>query len=232
MAHLKEFRWRVVARVTRALGVLVTWTYRSSLIELLQRPLSKVTSEVNLVSVSLTDQLTMSLHVALWGGLTLALPGILGQVWGLVRPALTREERSMAVPFVLSAGGMLLVGGAFAYVVVLPSAVPYLLDFLGGAVTVNLSLASYVAQVVTTLTTFGLLFELPVAAFVLGRLGVVSAGLLSRARQVAALVILVVSAVVTPAMDPLNLLLMAALLYLLYEVSIVVVRFTGRVGAA
>lgn len=230
--HLEELRTRLILSVVfLAIGAGVAWFFRTDLLEWLKRPLTFSelynAGKLQLVSQQLTDQLIISLLISLWGGLAITLPLILHQVWLFVAPGLYPEERRWAAPFVLGAGLSFLLGAAFCYFVVLPQMVPFLVDFLGGAVSGVYPIGSYVSQVVTFMVAFGLIFELPMLSFVLTKIGIVNAGMMSRLRRPAIIVILIVAAVITPTQDPINLMLVAVPIYLLYEIGIVVSRLAA-----
>lgn len=228
MDHLEELRLRLFYMLGFwAAGAALAWTYRGPLLELLKHPIRFAKGEVNLVAIQLTDQLFVSLSVALWGGLIVALPFMLHQVWLFVMPGLTATERRWAVPFILGAGLSFGLGTVFCYQIILPYAVPFLVDFLDGAVIVNLNIAQYISQILTYLAVFGLIFELPILAFLLTKIGLVNARMLGSVRRFAFVIILIVSAIITPTSDPVNLMLMAGPLYLLYEVGIIVSRFAA-----
>jgi len=230
--HLEELRLRIIlSAVFWALGSGVAWFYRSELLELLKRPLTfsnlYQAGKLQLVSQQLTDQLMMSLTLAAWGGLALALPFVLHQVWLFVAPGLYPEERRWAVPFVLGIGFAFVTGVLFGYFVVLPQMVPFLVDFLGGALSGMYPIGMYVSQVVTFLVALGIVFELPVLSFVLTKIGVVNAALLARVRKFAFVVILLVAAVITPTPDPWNMLIVALPIYVLYELGIIISRLAA-----
>ncbi|WP_027481479.1 twin-arginine translocase subunit TatC [Deinococcus pimensis] len=232
LEHLEELRTRIVISLGYlAVGAGVGWTYRTQLLDLLKRPLTDTqlfqSGKLQLVSQNITDQLMMSFTLAFWAGFALALPFILHQVWLFVAPGLYPHERRWAAPFVVGAGLSFVVGATFGYLVLLPPMFQFLVDFLGGIVAGFYPIASYVAQVVTLLVAFGLIFELPVLSLVLTKIGVVNHVMLARVRKFAVIVILVVAAVITPTTDPFNLMLVAVPIYLLYELGIIVSRFAA-----
>ncbi len=233
--HLEELRNRIVISLLYlAAGSAVGWIYRADLLLWLKRPLTFSTlynqGKLHLVSQQLTDQIVMSFMIALWGGLALALPFILHQVWLFVAPGLYPGERKWAAPFVLGAGLSFLLGALFCYFVILPNMVPFLADFLGGVVDGVWPIGTYISQIVTFLLAFGVIFELPVLAFVLTKIGFVNAGLLSKVRRYAIVIVLIVAAVITPTPDPVNMMLVAIPIYLLYEIGIVVSRLAAPRG--
>lgn len=230
--HLEELRNRIVISLLfLGVGASVGWMYRAPLLEWMKGPLLGTTlyqsGKVQLVSQNITDQLLMSFTIAFVAGFALALPFILHQVWLFVAPGLYPQERRWAAPFVLGVGLSFVAGAAFGYYVLLPPMFKFLVDFLGGVVEGFYPIATYVTQVVTLLVAFGLIFELPVLALVLTKIGVVNHVMLGRARKVAVVGVLVLAAVITPTTDPFNLMLVAVPVYLLYEIGIIVSRLAA-----
>ncbi|PYE53059.1 twin-arginine translocase subunit TatC [Deinococcus yavapaiensis] len=226
--HLEELRTRIVISIGYwAVGMGVAWSYRTQLLAWFEAPIHRASTTVNIVVMQLTDQLIMSLNLAFWGGLALALPFVLHQVWLFVAPGLYPEERRWAVPFVIGAGLMFGLGVIFGYYALLPNMVPFLLDFLGGGVTVNLDVAKYIGTIIALLVALGAVFELPVLSFVLTKIGIVNARLLGRLRKIAFVVILLAAAIITPTPDPFNMMIVALPVYVLYELGIIISRLAA-----
>ncbi|RJF73541.1 twin-arginine translocase subunit TatC [Deinococcus cavernae] len=227
--HLEELRRRIIfSLVFLVIGMAAAFQYRTQLIELVKEPLTYSRlyrlGEVKLVAVNLTDQFMLSLNLSFWAGLALALPFILWQVWAFVAPGLYPSERRWGLPFILGAGLSFLGGAVFGFKLVLPTMIPFLVDFLGGAVTQMQSLASYVGNVMTFLIAFGLAFEMPILAIVLTRIGLVNHKMLRAGWRFALVGILLAAALITPTPDPGNMLLVAVPLYVLYELSVILSR--------
>ncbi|WP_135229323.1 twin-arginine translocase subunit TatC [Deinococcus fonticola] len=227
--HLEELRRRIIfSLVFLVIGMAAAFQYRTQLIELVKEPLTYSRlyrlGEVKLVAVNLTDQFMLSLNLSFWAGLALALPFILWQVWAFVSPGLYPSERRWGLPFILGAGLSFLGGAVFGFKLVLPTMIPFLVDFLGGAVTQMQSLASYVGNVMTFLIAFGLAFEMPILAIVLTRIGLVNHKMLRAGWRFALVGILLAAALITPTPDPGNMLLVAVPLYVLYELSVILSR--------
>lgn len=227
--HLEELRRRLIfSLIFLVLGMVIAFQFRMQLIELIKQPLtySKLYQQdkVQLVAVNLTDQFMLSLNLSFWAGLALALPFILWQVWAFIAPGLYPSERKWGLPFILGAGLSFLGGAVFGFKLVLPTMIPFLVDFLGGAVEQMQSLAGYIGNVMTFLIAFGLAFEMPILAIVLTRIGLVNHRMLRAGWRFALVGILIAAALITPTPDPGNMLLVAAPLYVLYELSVILSR--------
>ncbi len=224
--HLDELRRRVfiaVAAWVVAAGVM--FVFRFEVIDWLKRPLP---DNMTLSYFSLLEPFMTSMQVASFFGLVVSAPVLVAQVWGFLAPGLYPDERKYAVPFILLAALAFATGVAFAYYVVLPFTVPILLSFLGEAATGFLSIGRYIGNLIMLMGVFGLMFELPVLAFLLARIGILRAPMLISTRRYAIVILLVLAAAMSPSGDPFNFALVAGPLLVLYELSIVVVRFAQR----
>jgi len=231
--HLEELRARIIkALLAWVVGMGVAWTFRVQLLEILKRPLNVATQvrgiEANLYQQTITEGFIVSLKIAAFGGLILAMPFIVYQIWAFIAPGLYPHERRLAIPFILGAGFSFAVGVVFSYYVLLPFAVPFLLGFLGDQVVPLLTIDKYMSQVLMYMTVVGLMFELPVLSYLFTKLGLLNWQFLAKNRRIAIIVIVTLAAVITPTADPFNLALLSVPLLLLYEMSIWVSRIAGR----
>ncbi|MVN88050.1 twin-arginine translocase subunit TatC [Deinococcus sp. HMF7620] len=228
--HLDELRKRLIISVIfLAIGLVIAFQYRVALIEAIKVPLlgseQYRMNKVEVVTQALTDQFVLSLNISFWAGFALALPFILGQIWGFIAPGLYPQERRWALPFVIGAGFAFLCGALFGYYLVLPTMVGFLLDFLAGTVTPLLNLRDYIGTITTFLIAFGLAFEMPILAVILTRIGLVNHGILRRSWRIALIVIMLFAAIITPTPDPTSMLMVAVPLYVLYELGVLLSHF-------
>jgi sec-independent protein translocase protein TatC len=224
--HLEELRNRLFIAVGAwVLASGVMFVFRFDVLEWLQRPLP---STMTLTYFTILEPFVASMQIASFFGLVVAAPVIVAQVWGFLSPGLYPEERRYAVPFILLTALAFAAGVAFSYYVVLPVTIPVLLSFLGDAAQGLLSIGRYIGNVLMLLAVFGVMFELPVLAFLLARIGLVRVDMLVRTRRHALVILLVLAAAMSPSGDPFNFALMAVPLVVLYELSIVVVRVSQR----
>lgn len=161
-------------------------------------------------------------------GIIASIPVIFYQLWAFVAPGLYPKEKRMVLPFVSSATMLFLGGAAFCYFWVLPWSLQFLIGLSGDLFNPIITINSYITFAGLMILAFGLCFEMPVLAYALGKIGLLSSSFLIRGRKIAIVVILLVAAILTPTPDIFTQLLLAVPMYLLYEVSIVVVKFTGR----
>lgn len=228
--HLEELRRRLgisLAAVVVAIGVSCTQLER--LIDWLLRPARPHLS--HLAFFSPTEPLLAYLAVATLSGFVLAMPVLLWQLWDFVRPGLTRRERVWGLAFVLSGSALFIGGVAFAYAVLLPLSLGFLLGIAHDTLEPVISIQRYLAFVTSLAVLCGLVFELPAVLFGLAKIGVVTPEWLRQQRPSAILVLVSIAAVVTPTTDVASLLLLTIPLVLLYELSILLAWLSKRFGS-
>jgi len=181
---------------------------------------------IHLMNTGLTEQFFIHVSVSLYAGLLLGSPWVLYELFRFVSPALYAGERRVAVPVVVVAYVMFLLGVALCYLLVFPLTVRFLGTYQVSPDVENmLTLQSYVDTFISMSLVVGVVFELPVVCWLLGRMGLVSGQLMRRYRRHAIVAILVVAAVITPTTDVLTLLVVSLPIWVLYEVSIFVVGY-------
>lgn len=224
--HLDELRNRLfIAGAAWVVASGIMFAFRFAVLDWLQAPLPE---GMRLTFFSLLEPFTTSMQIAAFFGLVLAGPVVVGQIWGFLAPGLYPEERRYAVPFILLTVLAFASGVAFSYYLVLPITIPVLLAFLGDAALGFLSIGRYIGNVLMLMAVFGLMFELPVLAFLLARIGIVRAEPLRRTRRYALVGLLIAAAGLSPTGDPFNFALVAVPLVALYEASILVVSIAER----
>lgn len=221
--HLEELRRRLgISLIAFLIGVGLSATQAGRIIQWLQRPAQGLLT--HFAFFRLTEPLLAYLKVSVLGGLILAMPVILGQVWGFVRAGLTPRERAMGLGFILWGSGLFAAGALFAYYALLPVSLRVLLGIGREVLEPIISIDAYLSFVTALVLWCGIVFELPAIVVLLARVGLVTVEWLRQSRPYAILVLVIIAAVVTPTTDPVNLCLMAAPMLLLYELSIVLVR--------
>lgn len=175
---------------------------------------------VELINVELSAQFFVHLQAAFGVGLILAFPYIVRELWKFIAPALyEREKKAMRAAF-LMATGLFYLGVAVGYFLVLPACVQFFLNYsVSDAITNSITISSYMSMFTSTVLMVGIAFEFPTVIWVLSRLGLLTRDQLRKARRYAIVGVLCLAAVVTPA-DPLSMVIVAAPLYLLYEIAI------------
>jgi sec-independent protein translocase protein TatC len=223
--HLTELRSRLFYSVIAlAVTTAISFTFTPQLLDALMAPLP---SDAIVVAATITDQLGMFMRIALTSGLALAMPFIATQFWIFVAKGLMANERRYIYWFVPGATILFITGAAFAYFVMLPAAIPFLLSIFED-VPNYLRLSDYVADVTRLMLWIGLAFEIPLVIAALARIGLITARQLVQGWRVAIVAIAVLAAVVTPTADPVNMALVMAPLFILYLLSILLAALVRR----
>jgi sec-independent protein translocase protein TatC len=222
--HIEELRRRVMrALIGVGVGVLIVGLFGQQLLEWLARPVGGL--EV-MEAIEVTENLGVFMQVALLGGVTLAMPVILYQLWQFVSPGLFPNERRYVYLMVPAATLLFLVGVAFAYFVMLPAAIPFLMGFI--SIPTSPRPSSYISFITSLCFWVGLSFETPLVVFFLAKVHLVNYRQLIRGWRVAMVGIAIIAAVVTPTGDPVNMALMMLPLTILYGMSIVLAWIAYR----
>lgn len=180
-----------------------------------------------MIVTTAVEPFTLYMTVSLYAAIGLSVPFLLWQIWSFISPGLYKHERSYATPFIALSTISFVIGAAFAYYILFPPAVRYLLN-LGRDFQVMLRASDYFDFITLIMLAMGLVFQMPAITYVLARIGLVTAGLLVRAWRVALIVILVLAAVVSPTADIPNMMLFAAPMFVLYFISIAIAWIFGR----
>lgn len=219
--HLDELRrrlWRCLAVIAAA--TVFCALNAATLIAWLKAPAGEALPRLAFFSPA--ESLTAYLKVAVTGGLLLSLPVLLAQAWAFIQPALTQRERAFGTRFVWWGSALFFVGAAFAYWVLLPTALHVLLTFGTPELEPVISVSRYLGFVTTILLVSGAAFELPLLMYLLAALGIVAPRQLRRHWRTAYLAIVVGAAVLTPTPDAVTMLLMTVPLWALYEISVLI----------
>ncbi len=224
LEHLDEIRKRlIVVSVTVLVTTLFSFIFAKQLVDLLAYPIGGIDV---LQSIDVTENISVFMKVSLMGGMILAMPVILYQLIAFVVPGLTRAEKRSLFIALPAALLLFLSGIAFAYFIMLPRAIPFLLDFLG--IHTAPRPKSYFSFVTRLVFWIGVSFELPLVMATLARLGVLSPQFLITNARYAVIIIAILAALITPTPDPLNMGLVMAPLIVLYAVGIVLSKIMYR----
>ncbi len=228
--HLDELRHRlIVCAAAFAVALALCFWQSHLLLEIASRPLPS--AHEKLITFGVTEPFTTTLTVAAYGAIVLSLPVLLYQAYAYVLPAFSDAERRVVLPIMLMAPLLFLAGVVFAYFVVMPAAVKFLLGFNDSQFNVQVRARDYYSFFSTTMIAAGIVFQLPLAILAVTRLGIVSTRQLSANRRYAYLVIALVAAAL-PGIDPISMLIEMVPLLALYELSILLARAFDRPGAS
>lgn len=220
--HLAELRTRLI-RIAIALGVglLVGWILYPAVVDFLVAPYRELQPNAALYATDLLQGFAIRVQTSLFLAVVLAMPVILWQIWRFVTPGLYEHERRYAVPFVLAALVLFVLGACIAYYT-LPAAIEFLISVAGADIRFIPTIESYLKLNMFMMLAFGVGMEFPVLLVALQLVGVLRPGQLAQWRRQAIVLIAVLAAVITPSGDPISLLALALPMYLCYELSIII----------
>lgn len=206
-------------------GVGISFIFTEKTVAFLARPVGGLTQ---LKAIEVTESIGVFMKVALLTGIAIALPYVAFEFWSFAAPGLRPRERWFGLIGIPLAAVFFIAGMAFTYYMLLPSALPFLLNFLG--IQAQLRPASYFSFVTGLMFWIGLAFEFPLVIYVLTAMGFIRPGVLARQWRIAVVIIAIVAAAITPTIDPVNMGLVMLPMTGLYFISILLsyVAYAGR----
>jgi len=182
-----------------------------------------------LINTEMAGQFTLQLNTSIMIGLIMGIPYLLFELWRFIRPALHENERKAASGFVFYASFLFFLGVMFGYYIVTPLSVRFFATYnVSDSITNMFDVDNYISSVTWLTLLAGIVFQLPMVAYILSSLTILTAKFMRRTRRYATIFILMLAAIITPSPDALTMLVVAAPLFLLYEFSIVVAAFVER----
>jgi sec-independent protein translocase protein TatC len=224
LEHLEELRKRIIWSIVYiGAGFCVCYWWHEQIFGWMQSPivfaLTRHNLPTNLVYTNPTDPFNMYLKISLIVGIFVSSPFVLYQVWAFIAPGLYKNERRYVAPFMFSTVGLFVAGGYFAYRMVYPAALDFLIDY-SKQFTPMITINEYTDLFMTIVLGLGVVFEMPILVFFLALFGIVSPGWMWRNLRYSILIIFIIAAIITPTTDIMNMCIFAAPMIILYLVSI------------
>jgi sec-independent protein translocase protein TatC len=235
--HLEELRWRIIkALIGVVLGMILCWIFIDPLVnEFLLRPIVELNRNlapgqqpIKLQNLKPFGQVFLYMEVAIAGGIILSIPNLLYQLWAFIAPGLLPQERKYIRYIVAFSSFCFLAGIAFAYFVIIPSAMTFFAGFGTPEIVNNLAISEYMSFIISIMLAAGVVFELPMVSWFLSRLGILTPAFMRKYRRHAIVIIFILAAVLTPGTDPVSQILLGIPLMVLYEISIWVSAWAAR----
>ena len=228
--HLEELRWRIIkSLIALVVSAIVCAVFYEQLWQILLAPANQSTPPIEFQNLVMFGQVTLTIQVCLFAGLIIAIPFILWQLWAFIKPGLYKKEQKYVGGIAVATIFCFLAGVAAAYYTMVPAMLEFAQAFqVAKQVRNDFTIEAYFSFVIGLVLAVGAVFEMPVLSWALSRLGLLTPTFMKTYRRHAIVVLLIVAAIVTPTPDPVNQLMMAAPLYLLYEISIWVSRIATR----
>jgi len=226
--HLEELRHRLIyAIVGVVIGSIAAWIFIDPLVEIvLLKPARD--SGATLQNLRPFGQLFLYVQVAIVAGIIISLPNIFYHLWKFIAPALRKKERKYILSIVIFTTVCFLAGVAFAYFVMLPMALKFAAQFGSDQIKNEFAIDEYMSIIISVMLAAGCVFELPMVSFFLTKLGILTPNFMRKYRRHSIVIILFLSAILTPGADPVSQVILAVPLVLLYEISIFISKISVK----
>jgi sec-independent protein translocase protein TatC len=226
--HLTELRRRlIVSAIAVAVGAIVCFALYQFILNFLIGPYRDVTGKNNLQVLDPLEGFATRLKIAGYGGIFVASPVVLWQLWRFITPGLHPKEKRYAIPFVI-ASIVLFLFGVFVAMQTFKPALQFLTGVGGNDLSPNFTASKYLSFIMLMFVAFGVAFEFPILLVALELAGVLTSQRLRKWRRPAIVVIVFIAAVITPSQDPYSLFFMAVPMYVFYEGSILIGRILKK----
>jgi len=235
LEHLEELRWRLLNSLAAIVaGAILAYFFSDEILAILIKPYHDATSHLfngeakKLIFLNPTGGFMLHVKLAIFSGFLVALPVVFYQIWQFVVPGLLEKERKY-VPLVVFLSTLCFAAGAlFCYFVVLRYGLRFLLSFESADLVATLSVNEYLEFITMLILVFGIVFEMPILAFILSKIGLLTPAFMRHYRRHGIVTMFIIAAVITPTGDIINQLLLAGPLIVLYEVSILVSKIARK----
>ncbi len=230
LEHLEELRWRIIKALIGVVigGVIVGFFIDWIVNNILFAPAKNTVPPLTIINLKPYGQFLLYMEVILIGGVILSIPNIIYQFWRFIEPALKPNERKYIVSIVLFTTICFLSGVIFSYYLLLPAALGFFAGFGTTIIENNIAANEYLSFVISMVLASGLVFELPMASFFLSKIGILKPAFMRKYRRHAVIGILLLAAIVTPGPDITSQVLLAIPLFILYEISILICKYSQR----
>lgn len=225
--HLQDLRKRlIISTLTLLIVFFICFSFWDYIFAWIKLPLTQAFNDQvkgELVQISPAEGVFTALKVSLFTSLVISMPVIFWQLWLFIAPGLYKHEKMIVLPFVLFATLMFIIGASFAYFIVFPFVIKYILVFGNELFNANISVENYVTFFTHLILGFGIAFELPVLSYFLAKVGLITDATLIGFFKYAIVIIFIIAAVITPP-DVLSQFFMAVPLIGLYGLSILIAK--------
>jgi len=221
LEHLEELRWRLIySFIGIVIGTILSWIFIDYLINVILLQPAK-NAGIDLQNLKPFGQVFVYLEVAIICGLVLSIPNVFYQFWKFIAPGLKEKERKYISSIVVFSSLCFIIGIVFAYFVMLPISLDFASQFGTKDINNQFAINEYLSVIISVMLGAGVVFELPMVTYFLTKIGILTPMFMSKYRKYAIVVILILSAFLTPA-DIVSQIILAIPLSFLYEFSILI----------
>lgn len=230
LEHLEELRWRIIkSAIGVIIGAIIAGIFINWIMDhLLLLPATRTTPPLKLQNIKPFGQFTLYMEVIIFGGMILSLPNLIYQFWKFIEPALKPGESRYIRSIVIFSSVCFLTGITFAYFVLLPTALEFFATFGSSIIDNIIAVDEYFSFIISTMLAAGLVFELPMISFFLSKIGILKPQFMRKYRKHAIVLILLIAGILTPSPDITSQLLLGVPLFILYEISILICKYSQR----
>ena len=230
LEHLEELRWRIIkSALGIIIGALIAGIFINFIMDdILLRPATNTNPPLKLQNIKPFGQFTLYMEVLFFGGILISLPNLIYQIWKFIEPALKPTERKYISSIVIFSSVCFLAGIVFSYFVLLPTALSFFATFGSSSVENIIAINEYFSFIISAMLAAGLVFELPMVSFFLSKIGILKPEFMRKYRKHAVILILLTAGILTPSPDVTSQLLLAGPLFILYEISILICKFSQK----
>lgn len=228
--HLEELRWRLIKALIGIIvgavltGIFIDWIMNNVLFA----PATKTTPPLSIINLRPYGQFLIYMEVIFIGGAVISIPNIVYQIWKFIEPALKPNERRYVTAVVMFTSVCFLGGVVFSYYLMLPAALGFFANFGSTIIENKISADEYMSFVLSMVLAAGIVFELPMLSFFLSKIGILKPEFMRKYRKHAIVAILLLAAIVTPGPDITSQLMLGIPLLLLYEISILICKYSQK----
>lgn len=230
LEHLEELRWRIIKVVIGIVvgGILIAIFIDPIINYIIFLPAKNTNPPMTIINLKPFGQFTLYMEVILIGGIIVSIPNILFQIWKFIEPALQPGERKYITAIVFFSSFCFIAGIVFAYFVMLPTALNFFVDFGTDFIDNKIAANEYMRFVISLCIAAGIVFELPMVSFFLSKVGILKPSFMRKYRKHAIVIILILAGILTPSPDITSQLLLGVPLFLLYEISIFICKYSQK----
>ena len=225
--HVSEVRERLIKTlIAMALFTSIAYIFSDYAIQILAQPKINHMDKINLQVLKITSMFMIKIYISMVAGLMLSMPVILYQIWRFISPAIDKKISISVMAMFLMSSVFFMFGSYFSYTIIIPLSITFFTSLSSSYVPVdyNITLENYMTYVIWMIFVAGLVFQLPIVSIIFKKLGLIDYRTLADNRRYSILAIFVISALLTPP-DPFSQILFVIPLLILYEFSILIIRF-------
>jgi sec-independent protein translocase protein TatC len=225
--HVSEVRERLIKTlIAMTLFTSIAYIFSDYAIQLLAQPKINHMDKINLQVLKITSMFMIKIYISMVAGLMLSMPVILYQIWRFISPAIDKKISISIMAMFLMSSVFFMFGSYFSYTIIIPLSITFFTSLSSSYVPVdyNITLENYMTYVIWMIFVAGLVFQLPIVSIIFKKLGLIDYRTLADNRRYSILAIFVISALLTPP-DPFSQILFVIPLLILYEFSILIIRF-------